>query len=148
MKAPRSIRDNKGYLFSVDDESVGRCRDVRGFADAIEFLKDRSNPKPERLVLVIPTIPMEDYLTKWAEDESHVRRKLSVTRRATGQQIAVTATIATYGYGVDPSLQIERLAAAEAAVPAAVERAAELQASPVVPPLKLVRRRTTGRKAG
>src|SRR5690242_20187037 len=43
VRAPRMPRDNKGFLFEADDVEVGRCREVRGFADAVAHLKDRSS---------------------------------------------------------------------------------------------------------
>ena len=106
----RTVRSSKGFLFEADDaHRPVLCRDVRGFPGAASAANDRTLSAPDRLVIVVPDIAMEDWLARWADDVGHPRRSLVVTRRTDGQQIRLTGTLLAYGYGVDTSIQIERL---------------------------------------
>jgi hypothetical protein len=110
VKTESSLIDSKGFLFESDDTAGPiLCRDVRGFRAALEAARDRSKAHSGRLVLVVPDLNMEDWLARWADDVSHSRRTLSITRRTDGTQIRLVATILAYGYGVDTTIRIERL---------------------------------------
>jgi hypothetical protein len=110
VKTESSLIDSKGFLFESDD-TLGPilCRDVRGFRTTLQAARDRSKAHSGRLVLVVPDLDMEDWLARWADDVSHSRRTLGITRRTDGAQIRLVATILAYGYGVDTTIRIERL---------------------------------------
>ena len=110
MKTGRSVRNSKGFVFESEDTSRPVvCRDVRGFPTALQASRDRARPHPGRLLVVVPDLAMEDWLVRWADDAVHPRRSLTITRRTDGSQIRLVGTLLTYGYGVDTSIQIERL---------------------------------------
>jgi hypothetical protein len=52
---------------------------------------------------------MDDWLARWADDVGHPRRTITITRRTDGRQIRMVGTLSTFGYGVETSVQIERL---------------------------------------
>jgi hypothetical protein len=106
----RTVRSSKGFLFEADDTPRPvLCRDVRGFPAAASASLDRSLMAPDRVVIVVPDLAMEDWLARWADDVGHPRRSLTVTRRTDGQQIRIVGTLLAYGYGVDTAIQVERL---------------------------------------
>lgn len=110
VKIVPSVRSSKGFLFQSEDTSRPvLCRDVRGFPAAVEASRDRSKLHPGRLVIVVPDLAMEDWLTRWADDAAHPRRSITITRRTDGTQLRFAGTILSYGYGIDTSIQIERL---------------------------------------
>jgi hypothetical protein len=110
VKTEPFLVDSKGFLFESDDTPGPiLCRDVRGFQATLLASRDRAKAHSGRLVLVVPDLEMEDWLARWADDVSHARRTLIVTRRTDGSQIRLVATILSYGYGVDTTIRIERL---------------------------------------
>lgn len=52
---------------------------------------------------------MDDWIARWADDVGHPRRTITITRRTDGRQIRLVGTLSTFGYGVETSVQIERL---------------------------------------
>ena len=101
---------SKGFLFESDDTPGPiLCRDVRGFQATLEAARDRSKAHSGRLLIVVPDLAMEDWLARWAEDVTHSRRTLTITRRTDGSQVRLVGTILAYGYGVDTTIRIERL---------------------------------------
>jgi hypothetical protein len=106
----RTVRSSKGFLFEADDTPRPvLCRDVRGFPGASAAAVDRSLPVPDRIIIVVPDLAMEDWVARWADDVGHPRRSLTITRRTDGQQVRMVGTLLAYGYGVDTAIQVERL---------------------------------------
>jgi hypothetical protein len=106
----RNARSPKGFLFEADDTlRPVVCRDVRGFPGLAAASLDRSMPVPDRFVIIVPDIAMEEWLAHWAEDVGHARRSMVITRRTDGQQIRLVGTLLAYGYGVDTSIHVDRL---------------------------------------
>ncbi len=106
----QAILYSKGFLFESDDTSGPiLCRDVRGFQAALDAARDRSKTHSGRLLIVVPDLAMEDWLARWAEDVTHSRRTVTITRRTDGSQVRVLGTLLAYGYGVDTTIRIERL---------------------------------------
>ena len=59
MPRERAGQAPKGFAFEADDtEHAVVCRDVRGFAAALEAARDRKKPGPGRLLIVIPDLAM------------------------------------------------------------------------------------------
>lgn len=110
VKTERTVRSSKGFLFESDDTARPvLCRDVRGFPACLEAARDRSRAHPGRLVIIVPDLAMDDWLARWADDVGHPRRTMTITRRTDGRQIRLVGTLSTFGYGVETSLQVERL---------------------------------------
>lgn len=110
MKSIDSVRGSKGFLFETDDTPHPvLCRDVRGFPQALIAARERGKPSPGRLVVVVPDLAMDDWIARWADDTSRARRAITITRRTDGRQLRLTATLLTYGYGVDTTIAIERI---------------------------------------
>jgi hypothetical protein len=106
----RTVRSSKGFLFESDDTvRPALCRDVRGFPASFDAARDRTKPNPGRLVIIVPDLAMDDWLARWADDVGHPRRTITITRRTDGRQIKLVGTLSAYGYGVETSIQIERL---------------------------------------
>lgn len=132
-------RDSKGFLFEAEDTPHPvLCRDVRGFPLALAAARNRSKA-PGRLVIVVPDLAMEDWLTRWAEDEKRVRRNIRITRRVDGQSVRVTATLLAYGCGIDTAIALEAL---EPAVPGEVSDGGSIEP----PPRSVVRTATKAKK--
>jgi len=107
-----SVRSSKGFVFEAEDTPHPVvCRDVRGFPQALVAARDRGK-SPGRLVIVVPDLAMDDWITRWAEDESRARRNITITRRVDGQRLRLVGTLLSYGYGVDTTIAIEALEAA------------------------------------
>jgi hypothetical protein len=94
------------YLETVEGEGPLRCRDVHGFREAVLASEDWRVPIPPRLVLHAPDEAAAAWLERWAEDAEQVRRRFTV-RRADGKEVALIATIASFGAGVPTSLVVE-----------------------------------------
>jgi hypothetical protein len=141
----RSVRSSKGFLIEADDTPRPvLCRDLRGFPAAAAATVDRSLAAPDRLVIVVPDLAMEDWLSIWADDVGHPRRTLIITRRTDGQQIRVIGTLSTYGYGVDTAIQVERLEQEPRSTRA--RRAPEESARTPAPDLPLLRKQVAPAK--
>jgi hypothetical protein len=141
----RTVRSSKGFLIEADDTPRPvLCRDLRGFPAAVLASADRSVPAPDRLVIVVPDLAMEDWLSVWADDVGHPRRTLIITRRTDGQQIRAVCTLLAYGYGVDTAMQVERLD--QEARPPRAKRAAEEPVRAQPPDLPLLRKQVAPAK--
>jgi hypothetical protein len=64
-------------------------------------------------VIVAPEEDALAWAEQWSEDAEQVRRSLVIRRVSDGAQIAVIATLASYGFGVPTSLAVESLRARE-----------------------------------
>jgi len=141
----RTVRSSKGFLIEADDTPRPvLCRDLRGFPAAAAATADRASPTPDRLVIVVPDLAMEDWLSVWADDVGHPRRTLVITRRTDGQQVRVVGTLSTYGYGVDTAIQVERLEQEPRSTRA--RRVTEEPARVAVPDLPLLRKQVAPSK--
>jgi hypothetical protein len=110
VKIERTVRSSKGFLFESDDTPRPvLCRDVRGFPACLDAARDRAKAHPGRLVIVVPDLAMDDWIARWADDVGHPRRTISITRRTDGRQVRLVGTLLAFGFGVDTSIQIERL---------------------------------------
>jgi hypothetical protein len=85
-----------------------RCREVHGFGEAVLAAEDWRVPLPSRLVLHTPDEAAAAWLERWAEDTEQVRRRFTV-RRTDGVEVALIATIASFGAGVPTSLVVESI---------------------------------------
>jgi hypothetical protein len=104
-----TARSSKGFLVESDDAPRPLlCRDVRGFPHLVEAARDRSLALPDRCVIVVPDVALDDWLSRWAEDAARVRRSVSITRRTDGRQVRFSGTLLAYGSGVDTIVRVER----------------------------------------
>ena len=102
-------RGAKGFeIESSSPTAPVRCRDVRGFATALQAARGAATA-PDRLVLVVPDVAMDAWLARWANDPGPARRTLTLVRRTDGARLRIEATLLTYGWGVDTALGIVRL---------------------------------------
>src|SRR3954462_7811596 len=125
-KGHRLVRSSKGFLFEAEDvKSPVLCRDVRGFPALLLHSKNRSEPNPGRLLLVVPDLAMEEWLARWSED-TRPRRRVTITRRTDGSQVRLTASLFAYGVGGEPSICVERVERDSLARPVAAEPKPEL----------------------
>jgi hypothetical protein len=107
---PRGSRSSKGFLVEADDTPRPLlCRDVRGFPLLVEASRDGSVAAPDRCVIVVPDVAMDDWLGRWAEDAAKVRRAVSITRRIDGRQVRFSGTLLAYGGGIDTIVGVERV---------------------------------------
>ncbi len=87
------------------------CREVRGFHEAAAAARDARAAPPSRLVLVGLDEAGEAWVHAWAEDVERVRRTLSIRRLLDDREVTATATLASFGPGVDTALAVESVAA-------------------------------------
>jgi hypothetical protein len=81
MPPKGTVGISKGFLIEADDLSQpGLCRDVRGFPRAVAASRGHG-PPPDRLVIVISDLAMDDWLEQWSMDVRRPRRKIAITRR-------------------------------------------------------------------
>ena len=107
---PRRSRSSKGFLVEADDAPRPLlCRDVRGFPRLVEASREGSVALPDRCVIVVPDVAMDDWLSRWAEDAVRVRRWVSITRTIDGRRVRFSATLLAYGSGVDTVVGVERV---------------------------------------
>lgn len=108
FEAPR-----RGFMLDPGDGTGPYvCGDVRGFREALAAADDPRAPTPQRLVLMGPDRCMQDFLVRWSEDDTYVRRTITIARLFDDKQITAVATLSSFGYGVDPSLSVESVAPA------------------------------------
>lgn len=112
---PAQLDDAEAAGFWIEAGRGARvsCRDVRGFGEALVAAADPIAFAPTRLVLVAPEDDALAWIEHWAEDAEQVRRSLVIRRAADGAQIAIVATLASYGFGVPTSLAVESVRARE-----------------------------------
>jgi hypothetical protein len=105
-----TARSSKGFLVEAADAPRPLlCRDVRGFPGLVEASGDGSVAAPDRCVIVVPDVAMDDWLSRWAEDAARVRRSVSITRRIDGRQVRFSGTLLAYGSGVETIVRVERV---------------------------------------
>ena len=110
------IQSTKGFLVEAEDaHAVLRCRDLRGFSAVAAACRDTSMTTPERLVIVLPDLAMEDWLASWAEDVGQARRSIVATRASDGSDARLVGTLLAYGYGVETVIRVERVEPKETA---------------------------------
>jgi hypothetical protein len=103
-----SEEGSMGFALEVGDtERPLGCRHVLGFREAVVAAQDPAAPAPARLVIVAPDPATDDWLARWSEDDTQVRRTLTICRRRDNSKVTAVATIAAYGHGTDTSLAIE-----------------------------------------
>lgn len=108
--------DDLGFWIEVGrGHAPMRCRDVRGFEEALEAARDATAAMPARLVIVDAAIDAGErarlWLDAWSEDTAQVRRAFAIRRAGDGARVLVVATIASHGFGVPTSLSVESVRA-------------------------------------
>lgn len=101
-----------GFLVKVDDARPLWCREVRGFHRAAVAAVDPDAVPPAQLILVGLDEAARAWFAAWAEDSERVRRTVTIRRLLDDREATAVVTLASYGYGVDPSLAVESIAGA------------------------------------
>jgi hypothetical protein len=112
----RGLREapTPGFLVELDavtgtDGSALFCPEVRGFDEALRAAED-GTLAPTRLALASVDADAAAWLEAWSEDEATVERTVRLARLADGASLAVVATLAVFGRGVDTALAVSSLA--------------------------------------
>jgi hypothetical protein len=111
--APLADAGPAGFWIEVARSDTFGCRDVCGFADALEAARDPIAFAPSRLVIVAPEADTLAWIERWSEDADQVRRAIRIRRAADGAEVAIIATLASHGFGVPTSLSVESVRARE-----------------------------------
>lgn len=85
------------------------CREVRGFHEAAIAARDPRAVAPSRLVLIGLDEAAEAWISDWAEDSEQVRRTITIRRQLDTLELTTVATLAAFGYGIDPALSVESI---------------------------------------
>ena len=102
----RSPDARRGFVLEVDGATLP-CGAIHGFREALLATLDPRAQAPLRLALLATSIELDAWLDAWSEDATQVRRAISIRRRLDSKRVTVIVTLASHGFGVDPSLSIE-----------------------------------------
>ena len=83
------------------------CGEILGFRESLLASGDPRVQAPLRLGLLGTSIELDTWLDAWSEDDVQVRRSITVRRNLDDKAVTVIATLASHGYGVDPSVVVE-----------------------------------------
>ena len=105
--APRTSSDHERFLVEAEGAGPLTCREVRGFHAALYAAYDPQASLPQRLVVGGADPALADWLFEWAQDETRVRRTVTVHRRLDEKCVTAVLTLASFGPGVETSLAVE-----------------------------------------
>ncbi len=97
----------RGFTLEVEGSPPLACGEILGFRESLVALIDPRAQVPLRLGILATSIELDAWLDGWAEDDTQVRRTVTLRRRLDGKAVTVIATLASHGFGVDPSLALE-----------------------------------------
>jgi hypothetical protein len=118
MKRPDARR---GFILEVDGVTLS-CGEIQGFRDSLVAATDPRAQAPLRLAILGATIELDAWLDTWSEDDTQVRRTITIRRRLDDKAITVIATLASHGFGVDPSLAVESVVTPRGSQPPKLHR--------------------------
>lgn len=111
----------RGFLLEVDGETLS-CGEIHGFRDALVAAADPRAQAPLRFAILATSIELDAWLDAWSEDAKQVRRAITIRRRLDGKTVTVIATLASHGFGVDPSLAVESVVSPRGSKPPKITR--------------------------
>ncbi len=103
----RRPEERRGFTIEVAGSGSLFCGDIVGFRESTIAAADPRAQAPLRLGFLAVSVELDAWLDAWAEDETQVRRALTIRRRLDDKAVTVIATLASHGHGVDPSLAVE-----------------------------------------
>jgi hypothetical protein len=119
--ALRRPQARRGFLLEVDGETLA-CGEIHGFRDSLVAAADPRAQAPLRLTILAATIELDAWLDAWSEDDTQVRRTITLRRRLDDKAVTVIATLASHGFGIDPSLAVESVVIPRGSKPLKITR--------------------------
>ena len=111
----------RGFLLEVEGATLS-CGEILGFRDALVAATDPRAQAPLRFAILATSIELDAWLDAWSEDATQVRRAITIRRRLDSKRVTVIATLASHGFGVDPSLSIESVVSPRGSKPPKITR--------------------------
>lgn len=105
--APARRPERRGFTIEVEGSPPLFCGELLGFRESLVCLVDPRAQVPLRIGILAASIELDTWLDAWAEDDTQVRRTITLRRRVDGKAVTVIVTLASHGFGVDPSLALE-----------------------------------------
>ncbi len=112
----------RGFTLEVEGSPPLSCGEILGFRESLVALIDPRAQAPLRLGILATSIELDAWLDGWAEDDTQVRRTVTLRRRLDGKAVTVIATLASHGFGVDPSLALESVTSPRGSKPPKITR--------------------------
>jgi hypothetical protein len=112
---------HRGFHLDVDGATLS-CGEIHGFRDALVAASDPRTQAPLRLAILATSVDLDAWLDAWSEDATQVRRTITIRRRLDDKRVTVIATLASHGFGVDPSIAIESVVSPRGAKPPKISR--------------------------
>lgn len=112
----------RGFTIEIAGAPALVCGEILGFREAMIAAGDPRAQAPLRLGILATTIELDAWLDGWSEDDVQVRRAITVRRCLDNKAVTVIATLASHGYGVDPSLAVESVMSPRRASPLKISR--------------------------
>lgn len=109
-------------MIEVEGSPPLPCGEILGFRESLVAVVDSRAQAPLRVGILAASLELDAWLDAWAEDDTQVRRTLTLRRRIDGRAVTVIATLASHGFGVDPSLALESVASPRGSAPPKVSR--------------------------
>jgi hypothetical protein len=105
--SPARRPERRGFTIEVEGSPPLFCGELLGFRESLVALVDPRAQVPLRIGILAASIELDTWLDAWAEDDTQVRRSITLRRRVDGKAVTVIVTLASHGFGVDPSLSLE-----------------------------------------
>lgn len=99
--------ERRGFIIEVAGVGSLFCGEILGFRESTLAAADSRAQAPLRLGFLAASVELDAWLDAWSEDATQVRRTITIRRRLDDKAVTVIATLASHGYGVDPSLSVE-----------------------------------------
>jgi hypothetical protein len=112
----------RGFTIEVAGGVPLACADILGFRESTLAAADPRVQAPLRLGFLAASVELDEWLDAWSEDAEQVRRTITVRRRLDGKAITAIVTLASHGYGVDPSVAVESVSIPRGAKPPKITR--------------------------
>ena len=131
-RRPEALRGFTIEIAGVVGAPALVCGEILGFREATIAVGDPRAQAPLRLGILATSIELDTWLDAWSEDDVQVRRAVTVRRRLDGKAVTVIVTLASHGYGVDPSLAVESVMSPRRASPPKITRSGTYEKVDVV----------------
>jgi hypothetical protein len=118
----RRIEERRGFTIEVAGGSPFTCGEILGFRESLIAAGDPRAQVPLRLGLLATSPELDTWLDAWSEDDVQVRRTITVRRNLDDRAVTVIGTLASHGYGVDPSVVVESVSRPRGAKPPKISR--------------------------
>ena len=112
----------RGFTIEVAGGVPLACGDILGFRESTLAAGDPRVQAPLRLGFLATSVELDEWLDAWSEDADQVRRTITIRRRLDEKAVTVIATLASHGYGVDPSIAVESVSIPRGSKPPKITR--------------------------